>query len=232
MSYLSDSIVSSTAASLDIVPPSPETKEPWLPDQAELGSSKPPWYEEKSSNLRSSDISFIKEKGGMFDKFEVILPGPDERAHRPPRGSHTFYINQLEMGLRFPLPRFIASLCQHIKISPSQLAPNSYSFLLALATLLRYHNLPLIPYVLMKLVQIKRLGPRKFYLSHKGDHAFIKGNPSSHKGWMSQFFFVKRVGKKRDPWKCYMYWRDNMYTFTPKPPTDPRTWTPSLTLLE
>ncbi|KZV49376.1 hypothetical protein F511_10916 [Dorcoceras hygrometricum] len=97
----------------------------------------------------------------MLDKFEVVLPGPEERAHRPPRGFHTFYINQLEMGLRFSLLRFIASLCQHIKISPSQLAPNSYSFLLALAVLLRYHNIPLIPYVLMQLVQVKRLGPEE-----------------------------------------------------------------------
>ncbi|KZV55066.1 hypothetical protein F511_13855 [Dorcoceras hygrometricum] len=154
----------------------------------------------------------------MFDKFEVILPGPDERAHRPHRGFHTFNINQLEMDLRFPLPRFIAAFCHHIKISPSQLSPNSYSFLLTLAILLRYHNSPVIPYVFMQLVQIKRLGPGKFYLSHKGDHAFIKGNPSSHKGWMSRFFFVKRVEKKRDPWKCDMSWRDNMYTFTPRTP--------------
>ncbi|KZV33349.1 hypothetical protein F511_41344 [Dorcoceras hygrometricum] len=154
----------------------------------------------------------------MFDNFEVILPGPDERAHRPPWGFHTFYVNQLEMDLRFPLLRFIAALCQHIKISPSKLAPNSYYFLLALAILIRYHNLPLIPYVLMQLIQIKRLGPGKFYLSHKGDHAFIKRNPSSQKGWMSRFFFVKRVGKKRDPWKCDMFWRDNIYTFTPRTP--------------
>ncbi|KZV15945.1 hypothetical protein F511_25362 [Dorcoceras hygrometricum] len=108
------------------------------------------------------------------------------------------------MGLRFPLPRFIAALYQHIKISPSQLAPNSYSFILALGVLLRYHNIPLVPYVLMQPVQVKRLGSRKFYLSQKGDHAFIKGNPSFHKGWMSRFFFVKWVGKKRDPWKCDM----------------------------
>ncbi|KZV18584.1 hypothetical protein F511_42474 [Dorcoceras hygrometricum] len=119
---------------------------------AELGSSQPPWYEEKSSTLRSSDVPFIKEKGGMSDSFEVIIPGPDERAHRPPQGFHSFYINQLEMGLRFPLPRFIAELCQHIKISPGQLAPKSYSFVLSLAILLRYHNHPLVPYVLMQLI--------------------------------------------------------------------------------
>ncbi|KZV26835.1 hypothetical protein F511_44414 [Dorcoceras hygrometricum] len=33
---------------------------------------------------------------------------------------------------------------------------------------------------------------------------------------MSRFFFVKRVKKKRDPWKCGMSWRDNMYTLTPR----------------
>ncbi|KZV31768.1 hypothetical protein F511_00572 [Dorcoceras hygrometricum] len=218
MSSPSTTPVSSTAASIDSVPVSPETKELWLPDQAELGSSQPPWYEEKSSNLRSSDISFIKEKGGMSDSFEVMIPGLNERAHRPTRGFHYFYINQLEMGLRFPLPRFIADLCQHIKISPSQLAPNSYSFLLSLAILLRYHNLPLVPYVLMQLIKIKRLDPGKFYLSHKGDHAFIKGNPSSHKGWMSRFFFVRRVDRKRDPWKCDMSCRDNIFTLTPRTP--------------
>ncbi|KZV53509.1 hypothetical protein F511_40466 [Dorcoceras hygrometricum] len=218
MSSSTESVVRSVSNSIDSIHGSPEVKEPWLPDRAELGSSRAPWYEKKSSNLRSSDISFIKEKGGMFDKFEVVLPGPEERAHRPPRGFHTFYINQLEMGLRFPLPRFIAALCQHIKISPSQLAPNSYSFLLALGVLLRYHNLPLVPYVLMQLVQVKILGPGKLYLSHKGDHAFIKGNPSSHKRWMRRFFFVKRVGKRRDPWKCEMSWRDNTYTLTPSTP--------------
>ncbi|KZV22955.1 hypothetical protein F511_13025 [Dorcoceras hygrometricum] len=154
----------------------------------------------------------------MFDKFEVVIPGPEERAHLPPRGFHIFYMNQLDMDLRFPLPRFIAALCHHIKISTIQLAPKSYSFLLALGVLLRYYNLPLVPYVFMQLVQVKRLGPGKFYLSHKGDHAFIKGNPSSHKGWMSRFFFVKRVEKKRDPWKCDMSWRDNMYTLTPSTP--------------
>ncbi|KZV53286.1 hypothetical protein F511_07580 [Dorcoceras hygrometricum] len=213
MSSPNDSIVSSTAVSLDGVPPDPEVKEPWLPEQEEL--SRVPWYEEKSSNMKLPDIGVIKEKGGTMGKFEVVLPHPDERAHRPPPGFHTFYMNQIEMGLRFPIPRFIISLCHYIKISPSQLAPNSYSFLLALAVLLSYHEIPLIPYVLMQLVQIKRLGPGKFYISHKGDHAFIKGNSSSHKVWMSRFFYIKR-DEKRNPSKCDISWRDNVFTLTPR----------------
>ncbi|KZV47914.1 hypothetical protein F511_37446 [Dorcoceras hygrometricum] len=159
-------------------------------------------------------------------KFEVVLPHPDEMAHLPPPGFHTFYMNQIEMGLRFPIPRFIAALCHHIKISPSQLAPNSYSFLLALAILLSYHKLPLIPYIFMQLIQIKRLGPGKFYISHKGDHTYIKGNPSSHKGWMSRFFYIK-CDSMRDPWRCEMHWRDNVFPLAPRTPDRAPSLTPS-----
>ncbi|KZV37211.1 hypothetical protein F511_04630 [Dorcoceras hygrometricum] len=222
MSSLSDSLVSSTAASIEGVSSRPEAGEPWLPEPEELPSD--PWYEEKASNLKISDIVTIKEKGGTMGKFEVVLLHPDERAHRPPPGFHTFYMNQIEMGLRFPIPRFIAALCHYIKISPSQLAPNSYSFLIALTVLLSYHQIPLISYVLMQLVQIKRLGPGKFYISHKGDHTFIKGNPSFHKGWMSRFIYIK-CDVKRDPWKCEMSWRDNVFTLTPRTPDQ----APSLT---
>ncbi|KZV32334.1 hypothetical protein F511_22591 [Dorcoceras hygrometricum] len=225
MSSHSTSLVSSTVVSIDSASPFSQAGEPWLPEPGELPTT--PWYEEKASTLRLSDIPIIKEKGGTRGKFEVVIPHPDERAHRPPLRFHTFYMNQIEMGLRFPIPRFIAAFCSHISLSPSQLAPNSYSFLLALAVLLSYHGLPLIPYVLMQLVQIKRLGPGKFYLSHKGDHSFIKGNPSSHKGWMSRFFFVK-CDVMRDPWKCEMHWRDSAVTLVPRTPDRAPSLTPFL----
>ncbi|KZV54206.1 hypothetical protein F511_13839 [Dorcoceras hygrometricum] len=225
MSSPSTSLVGSTAESIDSASPIIQAGEPWLPEPGELPTT--PWYEEKASTLRLSDIPIVKDKGGTMGKFEVVIPHPDERAHRPPPGFHTFYMNQIEMGLRFPIPRFIAAFCRHISLSPSQLAPNSYSFLLALAVLLSYHGLPLIPYVLMQLVQIKRLGPGKFYLSHKGDHSFIKGNPSSHKGWMSRFFFVK-CDVMRDPWKCEMHWRDSAVSITPRTPDRAPSLTPFL----
>ncbi|KZV45253.1 hypothetical protein F511_10030 [Dorcoceras hygrometricum] len=225
MSSPSTSRVGSAAESIDSASPVSQAGEPWLPEPEELPTT--PWYEEKASTLRLSDIPIIKDKGGMMGKFEVVISHPDERAHRPPPGFHTFYMNQIEMGLRFPIPRFIAAFCHHISLSPSQLAPNSYSFLLALAVLLSYHGLPLIPYVLMQLVQIKRLGPGKFYLSHKGDHSFIKGNPSSHKGWMSRFFYAK-CDVMRDPWKCEMHWRDSAVTIVPRTPDRAPSLTPFL----
>ncbi|KZV34483.1 hypothetical protein F511_27460 [Dorcoceras hygrometricum] len=93
-----------------------------LPDQAELAFSGQPWYKEKASNLRVSDIPLIKQKGGMLDKFEVVLLGPEERAHRPPPVFHSFYVKQLEMGLRFPIPRGPPQL---LRDPPHHLCPDA-----------------------------------------------------------------------------------------------------------
>ncbi|KZV49485.1 hypothetical protein F511_35090 [Dorcoceras hygrometricum] len=76
--------------------------------------------------------------------------------------------------------------------------------------MLNYHELPLIPYVLMQLVQ-----------------TFIKGNPSSHKGWMSRFFYVK-CDVMRDPWRCEMHWRDSAVTLVPRTPDRAPSLTPFL----
>ncbi|KZV27864.1 hypothetical protein F511_37860 [Dorcoceras hygrometricum] len=121
MSSPSTSRVSSAAESIDSASLVSQAGEPWLPRSEELPNS--PWYEEKSSILRLSDIDIIKEKGGTMGKFEVVISHPDERGHRPPPGLHTFYMNQIEMGLRFPIPRFIAAFCRHIQLSPSHLTP-------------------------------------------------------------------------------------------------------------
>ncbi|KZV26652.1 hypothetical protein F511_15817 [Dorcoceras hygrometricum] len=163
-------------------------------DEARLTTQGCTWYEIKASTLRQSDISYVKDKAGITSLYEVVIPHIHARAHRPPAGFHTFYINQIDRGLRFPLPTFIASLCHYIGVSPSQLAPNSYSSLLSLGILLKFHGIPLSTYVLMQLVTIKRLGPGKFYISNKKDFGFIGGNPSSHKGWMSSGKKARLIG--------------------------------------
>ncbi|KZV20240.1 hypothetical protein F511_01097 [Dorcoceras hygrometricum] len=66
----------------------------------------------------------------------------------------------------------------------------------------------------MRLVQIKRLGPGKFYIANW----CVSGNPSSHKGWMSRYFFVKRISSWENPWGCDMSWRDEARAQPPQTP--------------
>ncbi|KZV54492.1 hypothetical protein F511_27160 [Dorcoceras hygrometricum] len=173
-------------------------------DDAQLAAQGCTWYEVKASTLRESDLSLIRDKAGISELYEVVVPRVEARAHRPSAGFHTFNVNQIDRGLRFPIPKFIASLCEHLEVSPSQLTPNSFSSLLSLGILLQYFRIPLSTYTLMRLIQIKNLGPGKFYISNKKELGFIGGNPSSHKGWMSRYFFIKRISSRENPWGCNM----------------------------
>ncbi|KZV57162.1 hypothetical protein F511_41852 [Dorcoceras hygrometricum] len=162
-------------------------------DEARLAAQGCTWYEIKASTLRESDISYIKDKAGITSLYEVVIPHVHARAHRPPPVFHTFYVNQIDRGLRFPIPKFISSLCNHIGV-------------------------PLTTYTLMQIITVKRLGPGKFYVFNRKQFGFIGGNPSSHKGWMSRYFFIKRISSREDPRNCDMSWRDDAYTL---PPTTP-----------
>ncbi|KZV43424.1 hypothetical protein F511_30378 [Dorcoceras hygrometricum] len=74
MSSPSDSPVSSTAASIDGTSPRRQAGEPWLPEPEELLNT--PWYEEKSSNIKLSDIAIVKEKGGTMGRY-ICNMAPD-----------------------------------------------------------------------------------------------------------------------------------------------------------
>ncbi|KZV38444.1 hypothetical protein F511_41143 [Dorcoceras hygrometricum] len=108
-------------------------------DAARLTAEGRPWYEVRASLLQESDKAIIRDLSGMSDHYEIMIPMAEDRAHLPPEGYHTFYLNHLEMGLRFPVPRFIQNLCDHFRVSPSQLIPNSYSSLLALGAAVAWH---------------------------------------------------------------------------------------------
>ncbi|KZV40793.1 hypothetical protein F511_22234 [Dorcoceras hygrometricum] len=167
-----------------------------------------PWYEIKASLLQESDKALIRDLSGMSDQYDILIPLPKDRAHLPPEGYHTFYINQLEMGLRFPVPRFIQSLCDQLKVSPSQLTPNSYSSLLGLGILLKYYQAPLSLYLVYNMTQIRQQDVGKFFIRLKPEYGFIKGNPSSHKGWMSRYFLVRRNVREGIAWYCDMSWAE------------------------
>ncbi|KZV43178.1 hypothetical protein F511_23654 [Dorcoceras hygrometricum] len=177
-------------------------------DEARLTAEGRPWYEVRASLLQESDKATIKDLSGMSDHYEIVIPVAEDRAHLPPEGYHTFYLNQLEMGLRFPVPRFIQTLCDHFKVSPIQLTPNSYSSLLALGILLRFHQAPLSLHLIYSLTQIRQQDVGKFFIRFRPEFGFIKGNPTFHKGWMNRYFFLHRNAQAGVAWHCNMSWSE------------------------
>lgn len=173
------------------------------------------WYEIAGSYLDHDRADIIRERSGMPAGFELAMPNAEDRAHEPPVGYHSFYLDQIDMGLRFPIPQTIQQFCRSYSISPSQLLPNSYAILLSLGVLIKYFGLKIRMGLLGKIVHVKRVGPGRFYVNPRPEYQFLGGHPSSHKGWPNRFFFVQTP--LDHPWSCDMSWTDSL---SRQPPTE------------
>jgi len=57
----------------------------------------------------------------------VVIPSPTNTVDNPPPGCIAVYLEVLEHGLRFPLPKVIMEILHSYDISISQLVPNSWA---------------------------------------------------------------------------------------------------------
>ncbi|KZV20027.1 hypothetical protein F511_15270 [Dorcoceras hygrometricum] len=77
-----------------------------------------------------------------------------------------------------------------------------------LGILLKYYQAPLSLHLIYNMTQIRQQDVGKFFIRLKPEYGFIKGNPSSHKGWMSRYFFVRRNVREGIAWYCDMSWAE------------------------
>lgn len=135
-------------SSPELCPP-PETRKEkmnrlrlWRADEDRLREEGKPWYEVLASYVDSDAGPAIRRGSGMPRTYKIRIPGREDRAYNPPAGYHTFYIDQIEIGLRFPVPKLIQTTCNFYHICPSQLSPNSFSSFLALGVLFNFFQVP------------------------------------------------------------------------------------------
>ena len=87
------------------------------------------------SSLVQSDVVCLMYRYDFPSYVKVRLPMSHERIDWNVPGYFSMYELPFHNGLRFPLPRLCHSILRHWGIVPSQLMPNSWSFLLGLEVL-------------------------------------------------------------------------------------------------
>jgi len=131
----------------------------------------------------------------------------------PPVGSNKIcvYSDALDAGLRFPLHDFYVKVLRHYKLAPSQLAPNSWSYLAAFVLLCQDAGVeaPLVSafrYFFTICAQRhkgKPTGWHHFQPNHDVRRRLFTGATlRSWGGWKSRFFFLDCPSG----WKCQVEW--------------------------
>lgn len=171
--------------------PSPQVPtDPFNPLNLPFLPSSGQWYNSQASKLRPSDEPSLRRLGTIPRSWELLIPGPEHRAHLPPLGYLTFFKAQLQSGLRFPLPPFYQEVARYFRVPIGQLQPNSFRHMATTYVLFRSLDLLITPAIFFLYYSCK-FKDGTFTISSRPNCKFITNIPTSHKHWKEHFFFLK-----------------------------------------
>ncbi|THU57638.1 hypothetical protein C4D60_Mb03t05640 [Musa balbisiana] len=135
MSLLLASSLPSVGRVRDNTPP------PSLDEEAARALVALMWPHDLDSVVSGSLLETLRERYCIPEEFVLVAPDPGQRVYDPiPRG-FALTLDALEAGLRLPLHPVIVSCLSLWRISPSQVAPNSWRYLVAFLGECYYANI-------------------------------------------------------------------------------------------
>ncbi|RZR88594.1 hypothetical protein BHM03_00016220 [Ensete ventricosum] len=84
-----------------------------------------------ASVISEEALESIRECYSIPEGYVLRVPLPEQRPYQPKPSEISFSVDALEAGLRFPLHPTIVECLRWWRISPSQMAPNSWRYLIA-----------------------------------------------------------------------------------------------------
>ena len=99
------------------------------------------WPHDLDSTVSESLLSRLWDLYGILEEFVLLAPEPGQRAYDPSPRGFALTIEAFEAGLRLPLHPRITSCISWWRISLSQMAPNSWRYLVAFLGKCHYSNI-------------------------------------------------------------------------------------------
>ena len=87
-----------------------------------------PVFRNSLRKIRNFEVKFSFRRN-----FPVIVPSSTGMVDKPPPGCMAVYLETLELGLRFPLPKIAMEILRTYDISIAQLVPNAWASILSFA---------------------------------------------------------------------------------------------------
>ncbi|XP_064937290.1 uncharacterized protein LOC135588870 [Musa acuminata AAA Group] len=150
------------------------------------------WSHDHDSTVGESLLSLLRDRYGIPEEFVLRAPEPGQRVYDPIPRCFALTLDAFEAGLRLPFHPVITSCVSWWRISPSQMAPNSWRYLAAFLGECHYARITPTRDLFLSCFRLTK-GLGGYYLSAQAGFR-VSGAPSSNKGWKRRFFFVSRPG--------------------------------------
>ncbi|RZS28612.1 hypothetical protein BHM03_00062231, partial [Ensete ventricosum] len=138
--------------------------------------------------VTEGSLVVIRERYSIPTEYGLHVPQPGQRPYSLDAPGMCISVDALEVGLRFPLHPLIEECLRWWRISPSQVAPNSWCYLVVFLGECR--GVGIIPTRDLFMACFRLCKSRGgYYLTAWVDFR-VSGAPSSNKGWKSRYLYV------------------------------------------
>ncbi|KAL0416461.1 UNVERIFIED_CONTAM: hypothetical protein Slati_3478000 [Sesamum latifolium] len=142
-----------------------------------------------SSTLKSSHITQLRREFSILSSMVIYTPGPDGRAPSPPANCLSFFVAQLQSGLRFSIPSFYRDVAHLFQVPLNQLVPNSFRIMASFFMVFHFNEYPVSTQVFSQCFRLKRVESGFFLFTPRRGVSFLPV-PNPPKNWKKGFFFV------------------------------------------
>ncbi|THU63737.1 hypothetical protein C4D60_Mb01t18980 [Musa balbisiana] len=146
------------------------------------------WPHDLDSTVSESSLGNLRKRYSIPEEFVLIATEPGQRAYDPISKGFALTLDALEAGLHFPLHPVIISCISWWRISPSQMAPNSWCYLVAFLGECHYAHITTTRSLFLSCFHLSK-GLGDYYLFTRSGFR-VSGAPSNYKGWKGRFFYV------------------------------------------
>ncbi|XP_059636127.1 uncharacterized protein LOC132278350 [Cornus florida] len=153
-------------------------------------SKQPP--RERESLMKDENLQSCRVKYSIPSSIRLHKPKPEDRCSSIRLGEVCFFQSTFAAGLRFPIHPFVEEILSHLKIAPSQIAPNSWRIIIGcLIVWGKCGNGRLTVNQFLHFYYPKKKKDNFWYFQCRSKKTFLLvATPENNKGWKSRFFFI------------------------------------------
>ncbi|RRT33837.1 hypothetical protein B296_00057693 [Ensete ventricosum] len=142
------------------------------------------------STMSLESLASIRKHFNISNEYVLHALGPGQRPYHPCPGGFSISIDALEAGLRFPFHPVIGEYLRWWRVSPGQVAPNSWRYIITFLGECKGSGIVSTRDLFLSCFHLCG-GQGGYYLTSRVGFR-VGGASSNNKGWKAQFLFVSR----------------------------------------
>lgn len=161
-----------------------------LPKRQKKKGNAPKTTKAARSRFTHALLDPLRKRRGISSDFEFVIPHSGQTVENPPPGYLTFFYQQFEGGLTFPVHPFMCSVARFYQVPLNLLHPTAFKFMTCLYVICDVLGYSPSPELFFASFLVKAY-EGSFHLMGCQGYTFLTGHTPKLRNWNAFYIYVK-----------------------------------------